>query len=144
MAPSPVACTIVALAILSAPGCESPSRAEVAPGAATFFRAGKAFHSDGWLRIPWFELTTGKDRMVEGTVGWFDDLNRDGRRQDGESYEPSHEGEPGVPTAHWRSGEVRVPPDFTVPTLQARVILESGAHLERIWPVQSAASPERK
>ena len=139
-----LASTLVTLAILSAPGCETPSRAEMAKGATPVFHAGKAFRSGGWIRIPWFELTTGKDRMVEGTVGWFDDFNRDGRRQDAEPYEPSHEGEPGVPTAHWRSGEVRVPPDFTVPTLQARVILESGAHLERIWPVQSAASPERK
>lgn len=144
MVPGSVACTLVALAILSAPGCETPSRAEVAPGAAPVFHAGKAFRSDGWIWIPWFELTTGKDRMVEGTVGWFDDFNRDGVRQEGEPYVPSHEGEPGVPTVHWRSGGLRVPPDFTVPTLQARAILESGAHLERTWPVLSAAGLDRQ
>jgi hypothetical protein len=136
MAQRLAAYTLVALAILSTPGCETPSRAEVAPDRSPVFHAGKAFPSDGWIRIPWFELTTGKDRMVEGTVGWFDDLNRDGRCQDSEPYEPSHEGEPGVPTAHWRSGELRVPAAFTMPTLHVRVILESGAQWERTWPVQ--------
>jgi hypothetical protein len=74
--------------------------------------------------------------MVEGTVDWFDDLNHDGMRQDGEPSESSHEGEPGVPTARWRSGELRVPAAFTMPTLHVRVILESGAQWERTWPVQ--------
>ena len=140
MAPRLADYTIVALAFLSTPGCETPSRAEVAPGATPTFQAGKAFRSDGWLRIPWFELTTGTDRMVAGTVVWFDDLNDDGMRQDGEPSEPSHEGEPGVPTARWRSGELRVPPAFDMPILQARVILESGACLEHLWPV---TNPDR-
>ncbi|MAE39336.1 MAG: hypothetical protein QGI93_06145 [Planctomycetota bacterium] len=135
-----VLCALVVAAILSVSGCETPSRAEVAPGAAPVFHAGKAFLSNGWLRIPWFELTTGEDRMVEGAVGWFDDLNDDGMRQRGEPYEPSHEGEPAVPAVYWRSGELRVPSDFTLPTLQAWVILESGACLERIW---SVTGPDR-
>ncbi|HIF41685.1 MAG: hypothetical protein CMJ98_02180 [Planctomycetes bacterium] len=127
---------LIALVILVAAGCESPYSADVAPDATSVFHAGKAFRSDGWLRIPWFELTTGTDRMVEGTVDWFDDLNHDGMRQDGEPSESSHEGEPGVPTARWRSGELRVPAAFTMPTLHVRVILESGAQWERTWPVQ--------
>jgi hypothetical protein len=144
MVSKPVACTLVVLAILNASGCETPCRTAAALDPTPCLRAGKAFRSDGMTRIPWFELTTGEDRMVEGAVGWFDDLNNDGVRQESEPYVLCHEGEPGVSTARWRSGELGVPPTFARPTLQARAILESGEHLECTWPVLSAAGFERQ
>ena len=138
----PVVGTLAALALLCVLGCEGPSRAQVAPGTGLAFHTGKAFRSDGWTRIPWFELTTGEDRLMEGTVGWFDDRNGDGIHQNGEPYEPSHAAEPGVHTRLWRSGELRVPASFRMPTLLARVTLESGAQLERTCPVRLASDPD--
>ncbi|GEM_PF-3052618 len=124
--------TVAVLALGGVSGCEGPGGCTAASTPRITLRCGGPVQRSRRTVIPWFELRTGVDRMVEGRLGWFDDHNGDGQFQGSEPYEPALTASPAIPTRMWRSGRLYVPKKFRTPALLACVTLESGIYRQRV------------